>query len=58
MFTVISGLNIQSVKLQVTVNGSIKQGGDCVVAGVGVGGKQVVKVWDNFGCAAGARLCL
>ncbi len=26
--------------------------------GVGLGGKQFVKVWDNFECAAGARLCL
>jgi hypothetical protein len=35
-------------------------GGGCVVGGggVGVGGKQSVKVWDNFECAAGARLCL
>ncbi len=23
--------------------------------GVGVGGKQSVKVWDNFECAAGTR---
>jgi hypothetical protein len=37
-----------------------KRGGGCVVegGGVGVGGKRAVKVWDNFGCAARARLCL
>ena len=26
--------------------------------GVDVGGEQAVKVWDNFDCAARARLCL
>jgi hypothetical protein len=38
----------------------IKKGGGCVVegGGVGVGGERAVKVWDNFGCAARARLCL
>jgi hypothetical protein len=33
--------------------GSDVGGGD-----VGVGGKQAVKVWDNFECAARAKLCL
>ncbi len=35
-------------------------GGGCVVegGGVGVGGQRAVKVWDNFNCAARARLCL
>jgi hypothetical protein len=37
-----------------------KRGGGSEVGGggVGVGGKRAVKVWDNFGCAARARLCL
>jgi hypothetical protein len=37
-----------------------KRGGGFVVegVGVGVGGERAVKVWDNFGCAARARLCL
>jgi hypothetical protein len=36
------------------------RGGDVLVGGggAGVGGNQSVKVWDNFTCAAGARLCL
>ena len=47
-------------KVNDTVDGSTKQGGAVLVGegGVGVGGKQSVKVWDNFECAAGARLCL
>jgi hypothetical protein len=58
---VISEINITNiVKLQVTVDGSIKQGGLCGGRGrcMGVGGKRVVEVWDNFECAARARLCL
>ena len=33
---------------------AVEVGGGCV----SVGGRQTVRVWGNFGCAARARLCL
>jgi hypothetical protein len=61
MFT--ENKQVKNLKCQITCHSKWfekTRGRGCVVGGggVGVGGKRFVKVWDNFGCAARARLCL